>query len=84
MSNVVELVTRTTIEQQAREWLLRMDGNEPLTDTEIQSLREWMQRSSLHRAELRRICKFWHQANVLTELAVCLEVSRAGSTEGPQ
>ena len=73
MSNVVEFEARTSIEHQAREWLVRMDGNEPLTEAEIEALREWMRRSVLHREELERICKFWGQANVLTELAVCLE-----------
>lgn len=73
MSKVVEFEARTSVEHQAREWLVRMDGEEPLTDAETQALREWMQRSALHRAELKRICKFWRQANVLTELAVCLD-----------
>jgi transmembrane sensor len=73
VSNVLEFEARASIERQAREWLVRMDGDEPLTDAEIEALREWMHRSVLHREELKRICKFWGQANVLTELAVCLE-----------
>ena len=73
MSKVVEFEARTAIERQAREWLVRMDGNEPLVQQELEVLREWMGRGALHREELRRICKFWRQANVLTELAVCLE-----------
>lgn len=73
MSNVVGFEARTSVERQAREWLVRMDGDEPLTGAEIEALREWMRRSVLHREELKRICKFWGQANVLTELAVCLE-----------
>lgn len=73
MSKVVEFEARTAVERQAREWLVRMDRDEPLTEPEIQALREWMHRSVLHREELKRICKFWRQANVLTELAICLE-----------
>jgi transmembrane sensor len=73
VSKVVEFEARTSVEHQACEWLVRMDADEPLTDAEIQELREWMQRSAFHRSELKRICKFWRQANVLTELAVCLE-----------
>ena len=69
----MEFEARASIERQAREWLVRMDGDEPLTEVEIETLREWMSRSVLHREELKRICKFWRQANVLTELAVCLE-----------
>lgn len=73
MSNVVEFQARTSVERQAREWLVRMDGDEPLMEAEIRALREWTHRSVLHREELQRICKFWRQANVLAELAVCLE-----------
>jgi transmembrane sensor len=73
VSNVVEFEAQASIERQAREWLIRMDGDEPLTADEIHALREWMQRSVLHRQELERICKFWRESNVLTELAVCLE-----------
>lgn len=73
MSNVVEFVARTAIERQAREWLIRMDKEEPLTAGDVEALQEWMRRSVMHRDELKRICKFWRQANVLTELAVCLE-----------
>ena len=70
---MLEFEARTSIERQAREWLVRMDGDKPLSEDEIEALREWMRRSVLHREELQRICKFWGQANVLTELAVCLE-----------
>jgi transmembrane sensor len=70
VNNVVEFEARTSVERQAREWLVRMDGDEPLTEAEIEALREWMHRSALHREELQRICKFWRQANVLSELSV--------------
>ena len=73
MTKVVEFEARTSIERQAREWLVRMDGDELLTEAETEALRDWMSRSVLHREELKRICKFWRRANVLTELAVCLE-----------
>ena len=45
-----------------------MDGDEPLTEAEKGSLREWMGRSAIHRSELLRLAKFWDNANVLTEL----------------
>ena len=73
MGNVVEFGARTSIERQAQEWLIRMDGDEPLNTDERHSLREWMGRSVLHRDEFVRIARFWNQANVLTELAVSLE-----------
>ena len=75
MGNVVEFSVRTSIERQAQEWLIRMDGDEPLNAGEKESLKEWMNRSAAHRQELIRIARFWNQANVLTRLAVSLERS---------
>ena len=75
MGNILEFGARTSIERQAREWLIRMDGDEPLSTSEKESLREWMNRSAAHREELIRIARFWNQANVLTELAPSLEPS---------
>ena len=88
MNKVVEFEARTSIERQAREWLVRMDGDKPLTEVELEALREWIHRSVLHREELKRMCKFWRQANVLTELALCLqsgaqERTRRGERRAP-
>lgn len=76
MANLVEFNARTSIEHDARKWLIRMDGDEPLTDTEKDALREWMSRSPLHRSELARLAKFWGQANILTELIAGIEYER--------
>ena len=73
MGNIVEFGGRTSIERQAQEWLIRMDGDEPLNASEKESFRGWMNRSPAHREELIRIARFWNQANVLTELAASLE-----------
>jgi transmembrane sensor len=72
MSNVLEFEARVTVERQAREWLIRLDGDRPLTKAEHEELRQWMDHHPSHREELKRIASFWHQANVLTELAVPL------------
>jgi transmembrane sensor len=77
MSKVAEFETRATIEQQAREWLIRLDGDQRLSAAEREELRAWMDRSSLHREALTRVSSFWKQANALTELAVPL--ARRGS-----
>jgi ferric-dicitrate binding protein FerR (iron transport regulator) len=66
MTNIVEFSARDSIQQQARTWLIRMDGDEPLSEAERAALREWMALSVLHRAELIRLSKFWQEANVLT------------------
>jgi len=78
MNNVLEFETRATVERQAREWLVRLDGDSPLDDLESRSLQEWLDQHPSHRAELTRVAQFWSQANVLTELAVPLKrVTRA-------
>src|SRR5262245_63155931 len=73
MSTIVGFDSRAAIERQAREWLVRLDGDTPLSDDERATLRAWMARSSQHREELTRLARFWNNANVLTELAVPLE-----------
>lgn len=68
MTNVVEFWPAAHIESQARRWLIRMDGDEPLTQAEADALRAWMARSPLHRAELVRLLRFWDDADILSEL----------------
>ena len=67
VANVVDL-TRTSIERQAKRWLIRMDGDEPLTDAEQEALKEWMNRSAFHAGELTRIARLWKRGNVMTDL----------------
>jgi ferric-dicitrate binding protein FerR (iron transport regulator) len=71
MENVREPGAWTLIQRQARKWLVRMDGDKRLTETEKKALREWMSRSARHRQELARLARFWNQANILTELVGC-------------
>lgn len=80
MPNVVGFDARAAIEHQAREWLIRLDADEPLTAAENSKLREWMDRSPTHREELQRLAKLWSRANVLTELAVPLAHQAASPT----
>jgi transmembrane sensor len=68
-----ELGTRTSIQRQARMWLIRMDSDEPLTDAEKRALEEWLTCSAAHRRELVRLSTFWNHANILTELIAGLE-----------
>jgi transmembrane sensor len=68
---------QAAIQQQAREWLIRMDADASLSAEETAALCEWVARSPAHRAELQRIAVFWRGANILTELAVPLQRQRA-------
>ena len=76
MAHVVKVCAWTSIQRQARKWLVRMDGDEPLAKAEKAALREWISRSALHRKELARLAEFWNQANILTELVGCFECKR--------
>lgn len=83
MNNVHKFSNRGAIEDEAREWLIRLDGDTPLSNDEIAALREWAGRSPAHRRELKRISKFWDNANILTELAIPLHGNPAqGSFAG--
>ncbi len=76
MSKVVELDGRATLEREAREWLIRLDGDEALTAAETKALHGWLNRSPQHREELTRLARFWTSANVLTQLEVPLQRAR--------
>lgn len=73
MTKIVEFEARSSIESQARDWMVRIDGDEGLTPAEHEALQEWLARSPLHREELKKYSKFWQQADILTELAVPLQ-----------
>ena len=77
-TNVVELGARATIQRQARKWLIRLDGDEPLTDAEMKALREWLSCSASHREDLVRLSRFWSHASILTELIGGVEARRRG------
>ena len=82
MKNGAEFSAQSTIQQQAREWLIRLDGDAPLAAHETAALREWLGRSRAHRAELQRLSAFWNRANILTELAVPLQRQDARRSSG--
>lgn len=83
MSNVVSFENKGAIEQQAREWLVRLDGDDPLSADEKRALHQWLDVHPSHRMELTRLANYWRQANVLTELAVPLGRS-AGEPTAPK
>jgi len=67
-SNIHQLDDRATIEAQARQWLIRLDRDQPPSEQEQAELRQWAATSPAHQAELKRISAFWNEANSLTEL----------------
>jgi transmembrane sensor len=67
--NVIDFIDREAVEAQAREWLVRLDGDSPLTPAEREALQRWAAQSPAHRQELLRIAAFWSEADLLAELA---------------
>lgn len=72
MENIVEFPDREVIEQEAAEWLVRLDSELTLTAAELALLREWMQRSPAHSAELISLSEFWGDQS-LVALPIPLE-----------
>ncbi len=70
--NIVEFPDRKAIEDEAGAWLIRLDGDSTPSAEELTLLREWLERSPVHREQLASFAKFWGEMNVLTELAVPL------------
>lgn len=70
--NVVNFPNRKAIEEEAAAWLIALDGDSPPSAQQLEELREWLDRSPEHRAQLRKLADFWGRLNQLTELAVPL------------
>ena len=69
---IVEFPDRKAIEEEAGAWLIKLDGDSAPSAEELASLREWLERSPVHREQLGSFADFWGKMNVLTELAVPL------------
>ena len=67
-AKVLPFEDHNSIRAQARQWLIRLDCDDPLNQQEQQALQQWLAQSKAHRSELERISAFWHQANILSEL----------------
>ncbi len=70
--NIVDFPDRKSIEEEAGAWLIKLDGDRAPSTEELASLLEWLERSPVHREQLRSFAEFWGKMNVLTELAVPL------------
>ncbi len=71
MVSVSKLPSRHAIKEEAAEWLIKLDGDEPPSAQELDALREWLGRSPVHSQVLNSMNTFWGN-NVLTELVVPL------------
>lgn len=69
---LIDFPDRGAIEAEAATWLIRLDGDEDLSSTEVAALQEWLRRSPVHQKELKNLASLWGKMNVLTKLAVPL------------
>ena len=83
MRRVVDFRGRDSIDAEAVEWLIRFDGDEPLTKDELKQFTEWAHASRLHSRRIRQLAAEWDKLNVLTELAVPLAQPRRRWLAGP-
>jgi transmembrane sensor len=72
MDNMVEFPDREMIEQEAAQWLVRLDNDKLLDPAELQSFKDWINRSPLHREELIGLSEFW-SGQSLAALPIRLE-----------
>lgn len=70
MSKVHKFSDSKTIRDEAWQWLIKLDGDHPLSAEERAALGEWLGRSPAHRDSLTEQAQFWDKLNVLTELSV--------------
>lgn len=74
MSNILDFPDEEAdfdpVEAAAADWLIKLDGDKPLTDFERQQLQQWLEQEAAHREALERLADLWECANVLTVLAL--------------
>jgi len=77
MKNVFEFPVNNpfdqkVIEQEAVEWLVKLDSDIEPTTEELSALKDWMDRSPAHAKEIKSINEFTSELLVLTELNIPL------------
>lgn len=80
MTRVHDFPNRAVVEEEAGVWLIRLDADDPLSPVEIDALRQWLERSPVHREALSSLIRFYGKMNILTELAVPLGSAEPASS----
>ena len=73
---VLDFVDRNAVNKEACEWLVRLDGEQPLSSQEFRELVAWLKRSPAHCDALERHALLWERMDTLAALAVPLGRSR--------
>lgn len=59
MENIVAFPDWEAIQNEAADWLVRLDSERELTEAELIELQAWIHRSPAHGEELQRLAEFW-------------------------
>jgi transmembrane sensor len=73
VDNINKIIPAKQIAIEASDWMARMDADTKLTQQELAELKQWMNRSPAHRAQLNSLIAFWQEANALTGLSFPLQ-----------
>lgn len=68
-SPVVAFTKKKSIQEQASEWMAKLDGVEP-TPTELREFHVWLNANSAHKQAMEEMIKFWSDMNVLTQIVL--------------
>lgn len=69
MHNSARTDSPDDIEQQAADWLLRLDTYQGPSQAELKRLRAWVERSPAHREQFKRLTQYWHCTNLPADLS---------------
>ena len=80
MDSIHSAAPTDDIEQQAADWLLRLDTEQGPSRADIAELRDWLKRSPGHKTEFQRLTQYW----LCTNLPADLIFSRPNNKPSPQ
>ena len=70
MDNVSKLPNIKLIEEEACDWIVKFEGDNPPDQNDIIQLREWMAQSQTHKDTLLRLASTWNDMDILESLGV--------------
>lgn len=70
MKKILDFPNNQTVDAEAADWLVRLDGDIPLSIEERGELSEWVNRSHAHGKRIQQLATSWDKMSVLTKLAV--------------
>lgn len=73
MSKIYPFSSREQIAAEARQWVVKLDSDLPLTAAQKRDFDAWLARSQAHREEFERVSSLWQLGDVLKQLAILPE-----------